>query len=227
MTKNVQHLCLEGLAKTTQATFGLKSPTVFTQLSNAKYLQGQRERDKKLSYPLASMSISSSTRDTATGQRAETKMPMYGKVDDSNQVRQRVAIIRNLFTIRYLYVTNNKDDMLDFLGKWQFAREGMGKRLSFTINYFGIPLQVTAYTSVDLTIPTVEYSEEQPIEYEVEGTIELHGYLSNTADERDFGTTPILQRQQYDVPIISHDVKGTTYVDEMGTVPITVHLKEL
>lgn len=227
MIKNVQHLCLEGLAKTTQATFGLKSPTTFTQLSNAKYLEGQRERNRKLTYPLASMSISSSTRDTATGQRAETKMPMYGKVDDSNQVRQRVAIIRNLFTIRYLYVTNNKDDMLDFLGKWQFAREGMGKRLSFTINYFGIALQVNAYTSVDLTIPTVEFSEDQPIEYEVEGTIELHGYLSNTADERDFGTTPVLQRQQYAVPILTHDAGGTTYVDEMGTVPITINIKEL
>lgn len=227
MVKNVQHLCLEGLARTTQVTFGLKSPTVFTQLSNAKYLQGQRERDKKLSYPLASMSISSSARDTATAQRAETKMPMYGKVDDSNQVRQRVAIIRNIFTLRYLYVTNNKEDMLDFLGRWQFAREGMGKRLSFTINYFGIALQVTAYTSTDLTIPTVEYSEDQPIEYEVEGTIELHGYLSNTADERDFGTTPILQRQQYDIPILSHDASGTTYVDQVGTTPIAVRLKDL
>jgi hypothetical protein len=153
--------------------------------------------------------------------KGETKRPMIGRTDDSGQTRFKFGIVRAVFRIRLVYITNSEQDLYDFIGRWFFAKSGMGQRLNFNLEFYGAALTVLFHAQDELAVPTVEFDEERPMHYEFEGELELHGYISNVTDARDFTEVPILQTQQHEHPIITSHIGEHTTVERVGDSPLT------
>jgi hypothetical protein len=222
---NAQELVIEGLAKALRRELRLNNEVQVTPFTNHKYLRGLRSRERdKLTYPFVAMSVSTVDRDEAIGERKETLNPMYGKLDDSASFFRKLAVVRAVFSLEVVYITDDWKDALDYVGRWNFARSGAGARLAFGLDYYGVRLKIRAFPSTSITMPTdMDYDENTPVEYELRASIECHGYLTNVGDTRDFGTTPAVRLQDVPRPTaVFVNPDGTETTETLSVQPIKI-----
>lgn len=220
---SAQQMCILGVGRTITSCFGLSNPALFTQITNPIFQRAARAKNKNIKYPICYYAVSSISRDTGFAMKGETKRPVVGAVDDSGQVRYSFGVVRVLYRLKLVFITNQEQAMYDFIGKWFFAKSGMGQRLNFDANYYGTKFPVLVHAMDELTVPNIEYDEERPMHYEFEGELEMHGFVTNVNDERDFSKEPILQQQQrIQGTVISH-IGDQVTVESEGDSPIILN----
>jgi hypothetical protein len=217
--RDVQQIAVDVLARQFQKYFGLSRPAALSQTSNRKLraadgladpnaIKQEGQDSAGLSYPLGWYRIASIDSDPNIPQRKQTRWQAYGAADDEMRTRSRLGLVRVVYTIDFLFVTRDLQDILRASGAWHFAREGMGGRLGFVIDYNKISLPFRVKPDLSFAVPEYENDESAPVELEYTGQLLMYGYVSNVRDPRDSGTVPLLRESDHPEPNLTEESKG-------------------
>lgn len=171
--------------------FRLKeSENLFYAPTTTKAVQAARQKmaaaGKPLSFPLTYLRLTGVNRET-TGYnpRSLLRRGIYVVTDskDDSFVR-KLHLARVDMEYEVTFLVEDHREMMKFVSAWMTL--GQENRVNFSLNYYGVDIDIPCRLSPQLTVPEKETSVDEQLNiYEITGSIIVEGYMTNQHADSD------------------------------------------
>lgn len=196
--KSIQSFILGGLVDRLGKTFNTPNPKVIPSSNYLVKLADRLKNSKDLKYPLAYIALVE-IRNNEQSYRAQS-LAKFGKLmanSDDNTKTYNLSVVPVSYVFNYVYVTDDYSDVLEFAGAWMLSEYGTGSPLSFKLDYYGLemPIKCSPERNTGMTVPLMDYDNEEPNNFKIEGRLVVDGYINSIQDKYVQVTNLIHKRQ--------------------------------
>lgn len=182
----LENYVIKGVEDRITKYFGV-SQTAFVsaadRLSRLKVLAQQKD----IKFPIAFLVFTDGSVDQTYNARSMRRQGIHTEFNESKTSIGKMYAVPTMMNFSVVLVTDAFENSLRFFKLWMLA--STAGSLNFDISYDNIQVNIVVGLAPNLTIPSRDISLETSAFFEMEGTLNVHGYVSPDFIEQ----TPVLR----------------------------------